>query len=181
MNPDEPQASKVDWLNFADAQRHTGRSESTLKRAVDKGFISKRLLSIPGQRPQAQLYVPDLDRHFSLEVHSPTSMDPGEPLTVHEPREPRTRELTRTPVSAPMITQAKDGNLPAAVFRLAEIIQRPQVELRDKLTWTPKEAALVSGLSRLALKELMVEHPDAVIRRGRRVRFRAGKLRDLLA
>jgi hypothetical protein len=182
MNPSEPRSDARDWVSFVAAQKRTGRSESTLKRAADRGDVAKRLLSVPGQRPQAQLYAPDLDRYFSREVHAVV----GAGADRGEPRQNPGDGTRASMVPRLEIARGAGDNAIAAVLpvlaKLGETLERRAQfdQLDRKLTWNLREARAMTGLSRPALRELLEAHPDLAIRRGRRVWIKAGRLRAVL-
>jgi hypothetical protein len=155
------------WLSFDDALTHTGRSPATLRRAVVAGKISKTTISLPGRRPEVHLSREDLDKVFGQRTHIPSVV-----IT------------DRDHEQSGVITTDRMANaaLPPVLTDLVEALTRPQVELRDKLCWTMREARTMTGLSRPALRELIEREPDLAIRRGGRVRWvRAEKLRAVLS
>lgn len=158
-----------EWLPITEAAAHTGRSQATIKRLVAQGLVNKRLVPMPGRKPQAQVLLADLERHFSASVHVPAKAE--------SPR----AYISRSDLKAQIL--AKYTQELEAVFAKNGIKIRCAVEvkLRDKLTWTVGEARRMTGLSRPAIRQLLEEHPDLAIRRGQRVWIRAARLRAVLS
>ena len=61
-----------------------------------------------------------------------------------------------------------------------ELKRPPEIDLKDRLTWTLAEARTMTGLSRPMLRDLAEAHPEIVLRRGRRLWFMAARLREVL-
>lgn len=162
-DPTQPNGKPPEWLPLEAAAKHANTSSATIKRLIQKGLVEKRLVPMPGKRPQAQVSVTDLERVLTQSVHVPAVMSQTD----------RINPLTEVSRFEPIMS--------AALERIAEaLILRPEVELRDKLTWTLAEARTMTGLSRPALRELVEAHPELAIRRGRRYWFRARRLREEL-
>ena len=171
-----------EWLPLEAAAARTGRSTATIKRLVFKGVIGKRLVPVAGQRPQAQVFVPDLERALQQSVQVPATGG-----SLHRPAPNALAKLHQNDaISALVPMLAKLGE--AAERRAALDARRAEREERRaqfeqverKLTWNLREAREMTGLSRPALRELLAAHPELAIRRGRRVWVKAGKLREVL-
>ena len=166
------------WISFEDALDHTGRSPATLRRAVAAGKVSKTTISLPGRRPEVHLSRADLDKVFGQRTHVPS-------VAVTERNN---HDQSGVSTTERMELQRKDALL--AEMRplfalLADSLRATQkigetYQLDRKLTWSMREAREMTGLSRPALGELAEAHPECVIRRGRRVWFKAAGLRGIL-
>jgi hypothetical protein len=163
MQVAKPVQTDREWLELREACVYTGRSLTAIKEWISKGKIRKRLVPKPGARPRVELWREDLDRLFREPVQIPVVAEPGRTSLVRSGMDGAPSELVQT-----------------ALAKLGEWLARPQVELKDRLCWTMREARVATGLSRPALGELAEAHPECVLRRGRRTWFKAGKLREVL-
>ena len=164
-------------MSFEDALVHTGRSPATLRRAVAAGKISKTTISLPGRRPEVHLSREDLNKVFGERTHIPS-------VAVSE------RNHDRSGASATDRMELQRNDAVFAEMRplfalLGDSLRATQkigdtYQLERKLTWTLDEARTMTGLSRPMLRELAEAHPEIVLRRGRRMWFKAGKLREVL-
>jgi hypothetical protein len=162
------------WLSLDEACEYTGHSQAAIKRRVAAGKIEKKLVPLPGARPRVRLLREDLDRVFRS-MSSPVEI--GSVIaTGAKPEKPEPTEPNAALIPAEKAVEA----LSPALEKLVAALTRPEIELREKLCWSLREARTMTGLSRPALRELVAAHPDLAIRRGRRVWFRAGKLRQVL-
>jgi hypothetical protein len=164
--PTEPDLTKPEWMSLDDACAYAGRSRTAIKDWVNKGKIGKRLVPKPGARPRVELWRQDLDRLFTGVVEVPTLAEPDQTTALVPTKPDQTASL---------------NGLAPVLEKLAEWLKPPEIYvLERKLTWTLAEARTMTGLSRPMLRDLAESHPEIVLRRGRRMWFMAGRLREVL-
>lgn len=160
----------IDWLSLEEACEYTGRSSAAIRRWVAAGKIEKQLVPMPGARPRVRLLRRDLNRLFRPVVLGSVSE------TRAEPEKP---DKTEQNTALARAEEALNGLSPL-FEKLGELLKRPEIEVERKLTWTLNEARTMTGLSRPMLRDLAESNPEIVLRRGRRMWFMAGRLREVL-